>query len=285
LDGLEIHVFEKWGEGSKYDFDRHMTKLVAVTVAALIFRRHDIATAQNWIEVVTTRNDVLEEAYGNPRMAFSMITHALGSPENTWMEPYVTLIRGVKRKIGHTHSVPALPEDPHPTYTTDTEELVWELGDAAGSEFVKADTLNCQIIVGHLADNVYQFEEGILADGSITVGSIESTALIAVILKETSGGTSTYIIIATGETENTDQKLDDEGEGYYSLNRWGEAPVLVEGINAYITLHVAAENVDFYALDPQGRRKTDLPVEEIGENCGLQLSSSNETLCYEVVVT
>ena len=57
-----------------------MTKSVAITVAALLFRRNDVRTsALAALQVITTRDDVKNEAIGEPplHMDFNLVTNAL----------------------------------------------------------------------------------------------------------------------------------------------------------------------------------------------------------------
>ena len=268
--------------GSKYDFDRHMTKLVAITVAALIFRRFDISIGGDPLRVVTIGQDVLAEGWHIPQMNFNEVTHAI-----RYLPGYATLMRRIEIDKGEFGLIPDPPEEPDPPiYLTDTNELEWNLS-IPGHEFVKVDTVNVQALIGATErEEPYTFEHGILEGGSITVQDIESTAIIAIVHKNPPTG-SNYLIIATGKIENTDMLIheDQQNPGQWYLDRWGEAPVLVEGIAVYIILCLQAENVEFYSLDPQGQRRTQLPVDDLGEQCGLQLSSSRETLWYELVIT
>ena len=75
---------------------------------------------------------------------------------------------------------------------------------------------------------------------------------------------------------------------WYRLNplgEWGSDPILVEGIEAYISIPLPLSNIQWYALDPQGSRIGDpLEKEDIGTGCRLKLSEDHQTIWYELVV-
>ena len=66
---------------------------------------------------------------------------------------------------------------------------------------------------------------------------------------------------------------------------WGEAPTLVEGIPARLTLPVAADRVEAWALDERGQRMTRVPVEaETNGRAVMAIGPKWRTLWYEVAV-
>ena len=66
--------------------------------------------------------------------------------------------------------------------------------------------------------------------------------------------------------------------------RWGNDPVLCEGIAAEILLPVAADRVQFYPLDESGQRRAGLPVEASGAKTVLRLGPQHRTVWYEVEI-
>jgi hypothetical protein len=122
--------------------------------------------------------------------------------------------------------------------------------------------------------------------------------MIAMILRDISpDDTRTYLIIATGNIENTLQfhpQAPRPGNlppwapvEWRSEGTWAADPfeVRVEGIGAYIILPVPAGNVTFHSLNPDGSEQTLLDVDDLENYCGLQLSENNQTLWYKVVIT
>ncbi len=312
-DGLVVFAYrgdEHWERdyiALKNDFDRHMTKLAAITVAALLFRRHDVSTGGTPLQVITTRKDVLEDPYDVEHMRLSDPTHALGhslnpySADEGYLPAYATLLRRMEINKGEEHFVSQTPAPPQDhIFRTDTGELEWYNDpDHRDDAFFKADTENVQVLAGAIdTDSPHYFTSGVLAGGSIGDISLTTSALIAMIFRDISPeGTKTYLITATGEIENTGQRLDDAPRPQHlpdwapdiwkAVGIWALDPfeVRVEGIGAYIRLHVQQDRVRFFSLNPDGSENTELDVDDLENYCGMRLSENNETLWYKVVIT
>ena len=281
-----------------------MTKLVAITVAALLFRRHDTRTGGESLKVITTRQDVLDHPYDNPGFDFNFITHALGLssnhfvPDDGYLPAYITLMRKIEIAKGVTHSVSDYPGPPDDNIyramiNEEDHELEWHHDeDNRDDSYFKADTENVHVLAGAIdTDHVeaHYFTRGILNGGSISVDPpLEDSALIAMILVETTPESSTYLIIATGKLENCNQELRETelGSGIWYVHNPGEDHVEVEGIDADITLPIPAGSVDeFYSLNPDGSEDVELEPEAHGEEqCILNLLSTHETLWYKLVI-
>jgi hypothetical protein len=320
-DGLVIFAYRGdtvWNRdyvALKYDFDRHMTKLVAVTVAALLFRRNDIRTSDlPSLQVITTRKDVLKDPYNVEHIRLSEPTHALGhsvdayTADEGYLPAYAALLRRIEIGKGDEHfasETPELPEDY--IFRTDTGELEW-YNDPSSHEtralsFFKVDTENVHVLAGAIDTEhmeIHHFNHGVLADGSIEVDPPSAdSAMIAVILRDISPeGIKTYLITATGKIENTGQRLQNAPRPqnlpdwaplvWKSVRIWAAEPfeVRVEGIGAYITLHVHHNRVRFFSLNPDGSENTELDVDNLGgDYCGIRLSEDNQTLWYKVEIT
>ena len=66
---------------------------------------------------------------------------------------------------------------------------------------------------------------------------------------------------------------------------WGEAPSLVEGIPARITLPLPAKAAEAWALDERGQHKTQLPVQaDATGSAVVTIGPQSETLWYEVAI-
>ncbi len=316
-DGLMVFAYrgdDDWDReyvAMKYDFDRHMTKLVAITVAALLFRRNDVSKGVGPLMVVTTRQDVKDEAYSNQQMRFSEVTHALGTwedgfdPPEGYLPGYATLMRRIEIDKGeqHVHSQPPeAPEDHIYKAMIDVEEeeheLEWHYDEEnIDDSYVKTDTDNVHVLAGAIDTGhieIHHFYRGVLDGGSIEVDPPDAdSALIAMILVEATPESSTYLIIATGKMENTEFQETEvqpptEPRMYYIAEpvqeNWGNEPVLVEGVGARITLPVSAIRVDCYTLNPDGSEHTGFDPEPSGDQCIVHLSPDNQTLWYKVVI-
>ena len=206
-------------------------------------------------------------------------------------------MRRVEVNRGGTHFVSPFPDRPENNIyramiNEEEHELEWHYDDEnIDVSFFKADTEKVHVLAGKIdTDNPHQFTRGILAGGSILVTDMTTSALIAVILKETTEISNTYLIIATGEMQNFDQTDDPVPEPepppqYYEIVEWGDDHVEVEGIGTHITLPVSADNVDCFILNPDGSEYIGFDPEPCGDHCIIHLSPGNQTLWYKVVIT
>jgi hypothetical protein len=114
-----------------------------------------------------------------------------------------------------------------------------------------------------------------LQDGwsAITVTAMEG---------EVGTGPSHWLITATGYAENT--RMGWKSAEKNSVGKdWGEAPSLVEGIPARITLPLPAARVEAWALDEPGQRKLPLAVRaDTHGNATISIGPESRTLWYEV---
>ncbi|MCA9118601.1 MAG: cellulase family glycosylhydrolase [Planctomycetaceae bacterium] len=97
--------------------------------------------------------------------------------------------------------------------------------------------------------------------------------------------TGRILIAANGIVRNSDAKTEDLGNNRITLrDQWGKSPILCEGINAEISLPVAASRANFYALDGRGERRSAISVRALNGRTVLPLQSSAKTLWYEVEI-
>ena len=93
------------------------------------------------------------------------------------------------------------------------------------------------------------------------------------------------LIAATGVEQNTGARLETLSEDKVTLsNRWGEAPLVCEGVPARITLPVPAKRVKCFPLDESGGRRAAIGVMEVGGRAELVLGPQCKTVWYEVEV-
>jgi hypothetical protein len=65
---------------------------------------------------------------------------------------------------------------------------------------------------------------------------------------------------------------------------WGRPPVLAEGIPAEIELAAPASLTRCYALNPNGERVTEVPVEDTGGGSRIVISPQYQTIWYEIEI-
>lgn len=119
------------------------------------------------------------------------------------------------------------------------------------------------------------------------------SAIIIVSLDELDISDSQHLLLtATGRTEasGTEWKADKRGytgntHHYNTATHYGYEPVLVEGINAEISLKIVASSVEVNILDSNGQRTgRTLAVNFENSEYKFNISDMDETLWYEIII-
>lgn len=174
-----------------------------------------------------------------------------------------------------------LPTPTHPPYTSETNQLTWG---AANSDSVTINTEKQKGIIGsanieHELNN-YTFK--------ITKSSTNwGTLFLTEIPKQNRNAppSTNYLLTALGNVQNSQQRWNNSKKTSLGLN-WGQAPVLVDGLSAIITLPYARAKLSAWALDESGNRKKQIPVAENGPGKStITIDSSYQTLWYEIEAT
>ena len=80
-------------------------------------------------------------------------------------------------------------------------------------------------------------------------------------------------------------ETEDLGNHHIRLREpWGEASVWVEGVPATVQLPADPARVRWFALDPAGERKQELPVEAAAGGTRLVLKPEYQTVWYEIAI-
>ncbi len=117
-------------------------------------------------------------------------------------------------------------------------------------------------------------------------------ATISVALTRRDGRKRSYLLVATGETLNTDMSVEELGDGKITVgNRWGKAPVRCEGIPVTFTISAIPEDraVQCWSLDESGNRKQEVSLQRVGQGAEqgteLELKPEYRTIWYEIEIT
>jgi len=168
--------------------------------------------------------------------------------------------------------------------TSDTGEITWNR-EIPGKAYVVANSPNTKFFTG--------FPEGRTIDWgplTLTVGKTRlNWATVSLTSRFGNGfdgknGKVTALLAATGNTGNAGRTMKPMGEGGITLPYRGHAPVMAEGIPARLTLAVPAENVKVFALDPNGDRKAEVPVQKTEIGCAFEIGPEFKTVWYEIEV-
>lgn len=269
------HSYDAWQINRMrgfFDIDHHSTKLVTFPATAALFFRGDVTPAQREVAVHVTPDQ---------SVAYSQQSGSWWGSENGGASKRFALQHRLSIRESDAAGQPPIPPAPEAgaRVVSDTNELVWD----TPRQLVTIDTPRSKALIGRLTD------------GPVTLGDVTIHAhpnqqnwaaitLTAMQGESITAGGARVLVTATGNIENTGMKWKDESKT--SVGRdWGQAPVLVEGIPATITLKVPAARLKAYRLDERGQRAGELPIEQPdADHAAIRIGPESKTLWYELVV-
>lgn len=261
-----------------FDTSGNPGKLANSLIAASLFRRGDVAPAREEFvfrfgpekeaEIAATRGGAWGIADGN----------RLGIPATLGLVSRVSLAIGEQAE--GLEEMPGQPEGP--VYRSDTGQLAWSVERAEGG-VLSIDTARTKAVVGFTDQQVFDLS-GVVIEPGVTR---QGWSTIAITAREgeslTSRGSAWGVIVATGDHENAGQIWKDENRNSVGRN-WGRAPALIEVVRATITLPAAPWRVIVWALDQDGNRMAEVPVEDAGGKARIRIGESGPTLWYEFYI-
>jgi hypothetical protein len=272
-DGLFVfaysHRLNDWDTKhmtSFFDIDQHPTKMATLPAAVALFLRGDIQSPGEPAIAETTPAIALESV----RTGGSWVDgRAYGIPrEETFRRPF-----GMRLGSESKWSAPAA--DSAAEMKSANGQLTW---DTAGHRMLIATPRSAGVV-----GSVQPGEKIDLGAVQITPGATQQNwATINVTTMDGADFVSTHriLITATGMSENTGMRWTNAEKTSVGTN-WGSAPSLVEGVNASIRLPVV-KGAKAWALDAQGQRKTEAPLDETGGAMQIKLTSEQQTLWWEI---
>ncbi|GIU77877.1 MAG: hypothetical protein KatS3mg005_1115 [Bryobacteraceae bacterium] len=175
-----------------------------------------------------------------------------------------------------------LPAPPGPVYASDTGQIVWSVENSSGG-VLTVDTPATKALLGFTDGGTYDLGGVVIEPGQTRQGwsTIAITARDGAALDGSSEAWG--VIVATGDHENTGQIWKNAQKNSVGRN-WGRAPALVEVIPARITLPVAPWRVAVWALDENGNRFAEVPVEDADGRARFRIGDSGPTIWYEFYI-
>ena len=267
-----------------YSICQEPVKLVTFPAAAALLRRGDVERPASLWTVTLSVDDVIDkiiehgrEGVGADDFGFSAL-HALQFP--------IAIQKGNQTQF--VNVMGAVPE----VLTSEAEDLFWD--SANGLVYIKS--AKSKAIIGKAGQQTHALGDGVSVTTTATLQPGDWTA-ISLIVKEGSSfaaAGANLLITATGYTDNMHMIWKDGAgpEAFATSNgtssvgsNWGKPSVLVEGIEATLTLNgLAAADVQVWALDENGVRATPLPVSQAGSAVVFTLDPSYRTPWYEVEI-
>jgi hypothetical protein len=167
-------------------------------------------------------------------------------------------------------------------FVSDTGQIRWNVEKPDGGYFV-VNSPRCKLFTGFVRGRSFH-----LGDVTLEIGpSRLDWATVSLVAIDGAGcdKPGRLLLAASGWEQNRGAVLESLGGDRVTLrDRWGDEPVLCEGIAARIVLPVASDRVRFYPLDESGnRRAAVLPASRDGHAL-LAIGPQYRTLWYEVEI-
>lgn len=261
-----------------FDMNQHPSKMVNTALAANLFRRADVAPAEQQIRV----NFNAERELG-----------ILASRGSAWNVANASHLNPSPR-LAHTHRL-ALDTDDAPQgldeppamdntqpLVSDTGQLTWDLS-RTGKGVVLVDTEHSKAVIGFIDGREFT-----LGGVTIAVGGTEQDwATVALSAQKGSfdqpEAPARLLLATTGLTDNTGMQWTSAARNSVGT-RWGRKPSRVEVIPLTLTLPYAAERVSAWTLNATGQRAQSLEVHGADNGSRLELNGATGSLWYEIDV-
>ena len=182
-----------------------------------------------------------------------------------------------RRRLGRRRPLPSTK-----TFLSDTGQLRWDVSQP-GAGYFTVDTPRTKLFTGFVHGRTFKLGNVVLDIGSTRLDW--ATVTMTVIEGQGFDGPGRILIAATGLVQNKGAQLQTlEGKRITLGNRWGEAPVLCEGIPAEIVLPVPADRATVYPLDTAGNRRAAVKPTARDGRAVITIGPAYKTLWYEVEI-
>ncbi len=261
-----------------FDIKADPAKLVHMPACVAMFVRGDLAAAKETISVPLSETSERSRLYesGDP---WSSAIDRLGLDYGFFIWNAVEMALNDKRP---TAQVVGNLNDLQLNWPLGAERLRWYAA-PEGQRYFAVDTPRTKLFTGFVAGRAFQ-----LGDVTLCIDATKldwATVTLTCVDGKSFSQPGRVLIAASGWQQNTGAEVQQLGDRRITLgSRWGEGPVLCEGIPAEISLPVAANRVTFYALDEAGNRREQLTCQPDGGKTAIRIDPRHKTLWYEVAI-
>ncbi|MEW6357145.1 MAG: carbohydrate binding domain-containing protein [Planctomycetota bacterium] len=262
------------------DLSQHPTKMLTLIPAAAMFMRGDVEPAKEQI-VATLGRDSEIEALGGAR-AWNMVNASMAGVQNEAALVHRVAIATEGKVVPDGALRPDQVKIEGDRFVSDTGELVWDVSKRARG-VVTVNAPKSKAVIGYGGGKRCDLG-GVIVEPGPTLQDGWSAITLTVMEGDRIAPPCRLLITATGDAENTNMVWANEEKTVVKKNGWGEAPSLVEGIPARITLPLSAKAAEAWALDERGQRKTSLSIEADADgHAVIAIGPRSQTLWYEVL--
>lgn len=286
-DGIMMFAYDAgpnddWSLGYFSDFfsmNAHPTKMANMMIAANIFRRGDVAAAQNQLLMNF-----------DPATELNVLA-SKGSAWNVANGSHLNVPNDVPLTKRFALDVSANPQGQNQapaasnqnTLTSATGELVWNLAQA-NQGLVTINTAKTKALIGFINNRAVTLDNV----GITVAATANNWATVSLTAQQGNfadvTGAAKLLVVTTGNVENTNMQWKSAAKNSVGPN-WGTGPTLVEVIPVTLDLPYASSRTTAWILDESGQRKTELPLSDNAGNARLILNGATASLWYEIEVT
>lgn len=263
---------------SFFDIKGDTAKLVHMPACVALFLRGDVTAARKLLTASISQAEE-RKVLAQVQSARTLSTDEFGLDSRQSLIHRIAL--ALDEKSPRLQPV-ARDVKPAARYVSDTGQLCWDLAkDKAG--FFTVDTPRTKLFTGFVAGRTFE-----LGNVKLTIGPTRlDWATVSMVCIDGPGfdQPGRILIAATGLEQNTNARLETVSDDKVTLgNRWGEEPLLCEGVPAQIALPLAAGRLKCYPLDESGNRRPAINVTNSEGRAQIILSPQHKTLWYEVEI-
>jgi hypothetical protein len=280
-DGLFVYSYgahsQNWDPGfveNFFDSGANPVKMSSLIAAAAMLRRGDVQAAAV-PQVVPQVALPTQKMWLDAWRAATRVPGAesFGAPRTAALSGYASIA---------TPAIAAFPGTPGPSQpvASATGELVWGLPGVSSGRAVSIDSPRSKGLIG--ARLALPFDAHGVKFELLVARNDWGVILATLIEGKSFAGPCRILVTTLGDEENSGQSWLDTKKTTLGRN-FGQAPVLVEGLAARITLPVEASRVRAWALDERGERRAQLPVGG-ADHAIIETGSAYHSLWYEVEV-
>jgi hypothetical protein len=258
-----------------FDIKSEVTKLVHMPACVAMFYRGDVQPATQAVVVGMTREkeqSILRETL-NP---WALTADRLGIPANLSLLHRVAM---ALKEPNDSVPPPTLSAE-QKVFLSDTQQICWDVSQPGAGVFL-VNSPKTKLVTGFPAGRTFNLN-GI----QIQIGETElgwATVSLTVIKGDGFDRPGRILLAATGKAQNTGWDFRKEGDRVTVGRRWGDEPILCEGVPARIVLPVSSSRVKVYALDEVGRRRDAVTVSG-DDQAVVEIGPQYRTLWYEVEI-
>ncbi|MDO5308572.1 MAG: carbohydrate binding domain-containing protein [Planctomycetia bacterium] len=300
--------FERDAVGTFFDMCCNTVKLAHLPACYALFTRGDVANGPGEFIYMKELSESLEQKImsNSPGGYHGSVGKELDLDASTSLAVYsglklTDLDIEQSAKLSQARVIQSWSDLPERCGSPDKKEIVNEFGEirwnfqTPGRGYFTVDTANSKVFSGFTPEGKTSFdaldvEFGETLLGWATLSLVKGTQARADQEKTGALTPGRYLLTITGHMYNTDAKFVNVGEkdvttaAHFGGSN-GHAPLLCEGVDATVSLKtLKASNVECYALDPRGERKSSVALTQENDGVRIHVDATMQTIWYEIVV-